>query len=81
MTMRPQEHRWGIGERPSLEGGACAGRRERTEGARKQEIQILPEKGRELAWFGWNIGRGVAGLASKTSWAKLRGLELILKVH
>lgn len=42
-------------------------------GAKRQEIEILPEKGRELAWFGWNIGRGVAGPASKTSWAKLRG--------
>lgn len=71
--MGPQEHRWGIGERFFLEGGSVKEGERGERGAKRQEIEILPEKGRELAWFGWNIRRGVAGPASKTSWAKLRG--------
>lgn len=81
MTMGPQEHRRGIGERPFLESGSVKEGEKGERGAKRRKIKILPEKGRGLAWFGWNIGRGVAGPASKTSWAKLRGLELILKVH
>lgn len=42
---------------------------------------IPPEKGKELVWFGWSVERGEAGPASRTSWAKPSGLELIVNGH
>lgn len=37
------------------------------EGARRKEIMVPLERGKELAWLGWCVGRGEGGPASRTS--------------
>lgn len=64
LTMRPQEHRWGLShlghwQRPFQKVGE--------KGARRQGIMVPPEKGKELVWFHWYVGRGEVGPASKAS--------------
>lgn len=64
LTEGPQEHRWGLShlghwKSPLPEGQAYKGRREvGGKGTRRQEITVPLEKGKELAWFGWWVGRG-----------------------
>ena len=58
---------WISGEDPFQKVGPVKEGERGEKGARGQESKFLPEKDEESAWLVWNVGRGEAGPASKTS--------------